>query len=194
MSIENFQWYNPVHLIVKKDGSPEIAEYMSRDGIKSALMVYGKASIKKNGLYDKIVAALKKHGIQIYELPGIRANPEINDVIKGVDLCRQHKIQAVLPVGGGSCYDSAKAIAVGAKLPMDTPSSAVWEYYEGKRKATEAIPIYGVLTISATGSEMNDGGVCQNDAEKKKWSFAAKCCFPRVSIVDPAIQAGLPWY
>lgn len=109
-------------------------------------------------------------------------------------MCRQNKIEAVLPIGGGSCYDSAKAIAVGATFPEDVPSSAIWECYEGTRIPEAAIPLYGVLTISATGSEMNNGGVVQDDEQKKKWSFNSVHCFPKVSIVDPAIQAGLPWY
>ncbi|CAL6081355.1 Alcohol_dehydrogenase [Hexamita inflata] len=194
MSIENFQWYNPTKLIVKHDASAEIADHIAADGIKSVLLVYGQNSVKKIGLYDKVVAALKAKGIQIFELSGIRANPEIKTVVKGIDICRANSIQAVLPLGGGSTYDSCKAIAVGALFDESVKSSQIWECYEGSRPVTKALPIYGVLTISATGSEMNDGGVVQDDEQKKKWSFNSVHCFPKVSIVDPKVQANLPWY
>ncbi|CAL5997721.1 Alcohol_dehydrogenase [Hexamita inflata] len=194
MSIENFQWYNPTKLIVKHDASAEIADHIAADGIKSVLLVYGQNSVKKMGLYDQVVAALKAKGIQIFELSGIRANPEIKTVVKGIEICRAHSIQAVLPLGGGSTYDSCKAIAVGALFDESVKSSQIWECYEGSRPVTKALPIYGVLTISATGSEMNDGGVVQDDEQKKKWSFNSVHCFPKVSIVDPKVQANLPWY
>ncbi|CAL6079890.1 Alcohol_dehydrogenase [Hexamita inflata] len=194
MSITNFQFYNPTKLVVKHDAAPEIADYIAADNIKSVLLVYGQGSVKRIGVYDKVVEALKYKNITIYELPGVRANPELQTVIKGIDICRCHKIEAVLPLGGGSTYDSCKAIAVGACFSDDIKSEQIWECYENKRIAEKALPIYGVLTISATGSEMNNGGVVQNDALKKKWSFDADCLYPKVSIVDPKIQSFLPWY
>ena len=187
MSIKAFEWYNPTKLIVKADAAPEIADHIAKDGHKSVLLAYGQQAIKKIGLYDKIVAALKKHDIAIFELPGIRANPEIKKVVEGVEICRKNKIECVLAVGGGSTYDSCKAIIVGAKFPDDVPSSKIWECYEGTRPVEAAIPLYGVLTISATGTEMNDGGVVQDDEQKKKWCFNSVHCFPRVSIVDPKL-------
>lgn len=84
-------------------------------------------------MYDKIVAALKEHNITIYELPGIRANPEIKKVVEGINICRTNKIEAVLAVGGGSTYDTCKAVIVGAKFPTDVPSEKIWECYEGTR-------------------------------------------------------------
>ncbi|CAL5997733.1 Alcohol_dehydrogenase [Hexamita inflata] len=131
MSIENFQWYNPTKLIVKHDASAEIADHIAADGIKSVLLVYGQNSVKKMGLYDQVVAALKAKGIQIFELSGIRANPEIKTVVKGIEICRAHSIQAVLPLGGGSTYDSCKAIAVGALFDESVKSSQIWECYSG---------------------------------------------------------------
>lgn len=133
MSIRNFDFYNPVKLIVKEDASPEIAKYIAADGHKSVLLAYGQNAIKKIGLYDKIVAALKEHNITIYELPGIRANPEIKKVVEGINICRTNKIEAVLAVGGGSTYDTCKAVIVGAKFPADVPSEKIWECYEGTR-------------------------------------------------------------
>ncbi|CAL6057894.1 Alcohol_dehydrogenase [Hexamita inflata] len=115
-------------------------------------------------------------------------------LIKGIDICRQNNIQAVLPLGGGSTFDSSKAIAVGACFDPEIRSEQIWECYENKRIATKALPIYGVLTISATGSEMNNGGVVQDDSQKKKWTFDSDLLYPKVSIVDPKLQAHLPWF
>ncbi|CAL6083004.1 Alcohol_dehydrogenase [Hexamita inflata] len=194
MSISNFQFYNPTKLIVKHDAAPEIADHLFNDKIKSVLLVYGQGSVKRIGLYDKVISALKQKNITVFELPGIRANPEIKTVIRGIDICRQHKIEAVLPMGGGSTYDSSKAIAVGACFEEDVKSEQIWECYEQKRIATKALPIYGILTISATGSEMNNGGVVQDDEQKKKWSFDSDLLYPKVSIIDPKVQSHLPWY
>eukprot|EP00703_Trepomonas_sp_PC1_P004102 JAP92504.1 Alcohol dehydrogenase [Trepomonas sp. PC1] len=194
MTIENFEWYNPTKLIVKADAGPEIADYISKDGHTSVLLAYGQQAIKKIGLYDKIVAALRKHNITIYELPGIRANPEIKKVVEGINICRQHNIECVLAVGGGSTYDSCKAIIAGAKFPVDVSADKIWECFEGTRKIEAALPLYGVLTISATGTEMNYGGVVQDDEQKKKWDIDSVHCFPKVSIVDPKLQTFLPWY
>ena len=138
-------------------------------------------------MYDKIVAELQKNNIKIFELPGIRANPEIKKVIEGIDICRANNIECVLAVGGGSTYDSCKAIIAGAKFPADVSSDKIWECFEGARKIEAALPLYGVLTISATGTEMNYGGVVQDDEKKKKWGIASDYCFPKVSIVDPKL-------
>ncbi|CAL6014832.1 Alcohol_dehydrogenase [Hexamita inflata] len=195
MSIQAFQWFNPTKLIVKHDASHEIADYIAADQIQSVLLVSGKGSVKKIGVYDQVVNALKAKRIIIYELSGVRANPEIKTVIQGIGICRKHSIQAVVPIGGGSSFDTAKGIACGAALSeQDLKSENAWEIYEGKVQITKALPIYGVLTISATGSEMNIGAVAQDDAQKKKYSFHSIHCFPKVSIVDPKLQAHLPWF
>ncbi|CAL5999006.1 Alcohol_dehydrogenase [Hexamita inflata] len=194
MSIQAFEWYNPTKLVVKHDSAHEIADYLSADKVKSVLLVFGQTSAKKIGVYDQVVNALKAKNITIYELPGVRANPEIKTVVEGINLCRKYAIEAVLPMGGGSTYDTAKGISVGALFPAEIKSEQIWECYEGTRPVTKALPIYGVLTISATGSEMNNGGVVQDDEQKKKFSFGSVHCFPKVSIVDPKLQAHLPWF
>ncbi|CAL6067385.1 Alcohol_dehydrogenase [Hexamita inflata] len=98
MQIDNFQWFNPTKLIVKHDASGEIADYISADGIQSVLLAYGQASVKKIGVYDQVINSLNAKNIQIYELPGVRANPELQTVIQGIDICRKNNIQAVLPL------------------------------------------------------------------------------------------------
>ncbi|KAH0570289.1 alcohol dehydrogenase [Spironucleus salmonicida] len=192
--MQDVTFHNPTKLIIKKDGSVDIVNFLVQDNIKSVLLLTGKTAVKKIGLFDKITAALKAQNIKFFECCEVRANPEIKLVISQVEFCRKNNVQAILCVGGGSCYDSAKAIAAGAKLPDDVPASKVWEFYEGTRVPTGALPIYGVLTISATASEHNNGGVVQDDEQHKKWSFASEFTFPVVSIVDPCLQVHLPWY
>ena len=92
MSIKDFSWDNPTKVIVKENGSPEIAKYLADDGIKSVLLVYGQASVKKIGVYDAVTKALKEKNITYYDLPGVRANPELSKVIEGIDLARKHKV------------------------------------------------------------------------------------------------------
>ncbi|CAL6056395.1 Alcohol_dehydrogenase [Hexamita inflata] len=134
MSIQAFQWYNPTKLVVKHDASPEIANYLASDQIQSVLLIFGKESAKKIGVYDQVVSALKAKNIIIYELGGVRANPEIQIVCQGIDICRQNQIQAVLPLGGGSTFDTANGIACGALLPEEFKSERAWDIYEGKLK------------------------------------------------------------
>lgn len=158
-SISSFEWKNPTHLIIKEDASPEIANYLARDGKKKVLLVMGQGSVKKYGIYDKVVAALASKGIQHIDFEGVRANPEIKTVCKAIDVARENNVDAILPLGGGSVYDSCKAIAVGATFDKSIAAAKVWECYEGTREVMAALPIYGVLTISATATEMNDGNV-----------------------------------
>ncbi|CAL5999028.1 Alcohol_dehydrogenase [Hexamita inflata] len=107
MSISNFSFYNPTKLIVKHDAAPEIADYIANDGIKSVLLVYGQGSVKRIGVYDKVVAALKSKNIVIHELSGVRANPEIHTVIKGIEKSGAQKFMVyyLLPL-----YSSVKSV------------------------------------------------------------------------------------
>lgn len=126
--------------------------------------MYGVSSAKKSGVVDRIVKALEDKHIVVHQFPGVRANPTVEAVAAAIDVCRANDIGAVLPLGGGSVFDSAKAVAAGAMFPRDVPATAIWECFEGTRPVEAALPIYGVLTISATGSEMNCGCVVQDDA------------------------------
>ena len=165
MSIKDSMWWNRTKLIVKEDGSPDIANHIAEAGHKVVLLAYGMGSVKKIGVYDKVLSALKAKGITVHELSGIRANPELSSVIEGIDICRKNKIEAILPLGGGSVIDCCKGIAVGATFPPDVPSSAICECYHFTRPIEKALPLYCVLTISATASEMDGGTVVQCDKE-----------------------------
>ena len=151
------------------------------------LVVYGGGSVKRNGVYDDAVGQLKAHGIQWAELPGVEPNPRIATVREGVRLCREQGLDGVLALGGGSAIDCAKAVAAGALYGGDP-----WELSAKKLTPERALPIFAVLTMAATGSEMDDIAVISNPETNEKESFSGPCCYPAVSILDPTYTYTLP--
>ena len=183
----NFTLYNPTKLVFGENTIESIGNHLSKYEVKKVLIVYGKGSIMKNGVYDTVVQSLKKHNIEFIELSGVKPNPVLSKVQEGIKLAKENEVDGVLAVGGGSVIDSSKAIAAGACYEGD-----VWEFFEGKGKVEAALPLFTVLTLSATGSEMNAGGVVTNEEEGKKWSFGSPLLYPKVSILDPSVQRSLP--
>ena len=166
---------------IKKLGA-EIAKRSTR-----VLMVYGGGSIKRNGVYDGAVEQLKQSGIEWVELGGVEPNPRITTVRKGVALCRENKLDGVLALGGGSTIDCSKAIAAGACYDGDA-----WDFPSGKATPKTALPIYTVLTMAATGSEMDNIAVISDMDTNEKLAFGAPACLPTVSIMDPTYTCSLP--
>lgn len=158
----------------------EIAKYG-----KKVLLVYGGGSIKKIGLYDKIFEVLKD--FEIFELPGIEPNPRLTSVKKGADICKKEGIDVVLAVGGGSTIDASKHIACSAFYDGDP-----WDLVLDKTKVTKALPIFTVLTICATGSEMNPGAVISNEDTKEKLEINHPYLYPTLSVCDPTYMYSLP--
>lgn len=152
---------------------------------KKVLLVYGGGSIKRIGLYDKIYEVLKD--FEIYELPGIEPNPKLTSVRKGAKLCKDHQIDVVLAVGGGSSIDASKHIACAAFYDGDP-----WDLVRNKSLATKALPIFTVLTICATGSEMNPGAVISNEDTKEKLEISLPMLYPTLSVCDPTYLYSLP--
>lgn len=185
--LNNFTFINPTKIIFGKNTGGRIGEEIKKAGITKVLLVYGKGSIFKNGVYDSVTASLQKNNVKFAEVGGVQPNPVLSKVQEGIDTARQEQVQAIVPVGGGSVYDSAKAIAAGHNYDGN-----VWDFFARKAQIKSALPIFGVLTISATGSEMNNTAVITKEDERKKWVIAAKHLFPQVSIIDPSIQATLP--
>jgi len=146
----------------------------------SILIVYGGGSIKKNGIYDVVIRLLNENGISYCELPGVKPNPRISSVKKGIRLCRENNVGLVLAVGGGSTIDCAKAIAAGVEYDGDP-----WDFYIQKARILKALPIGTVLTLSATGSEMNGNSVINNDDTKEKFGTYSRELKPKFSILDP---------
>lgn len=152
---------------------------------RKVLLVYGGGSIKKTGLYDKIYEVLKDY--ELFELPGIEPNPKLSSVRKGAQICKEKKIDVVLAVGGGSSIDAAKHIACAAFYDKDP-----WDLVLDRSLATKALPIFTVLTICATGSEMNPGAVISNEETKEKLEISLPMLYPTLSVCDPTYLYTLP--
>ena len=158
----------------------EIAKYG-----KKILMVYGGGSIKKTGLYDKIYDVLKD--FEIFELSGIEPNPKLSSVEAGAKICKDENIDVVLAVGGGSTIDASKHIACAAFY-----DGKPWDLVLDKSLVTKALPIFTVLTICATGSEMNPGAVISNEDTKEKLEINHPLLYPTLSVCDPTYLFTLP--
>lgn len=185
--MEGFKFHNPTRIIFGKNRIVLIGSLLKEYGYHRVLFLAGQGSIKKNGVYQKVAGSLKKAGIEWVELWGVKPNPVLSKVYEGIELARKEKVEAILAVGGGSVIDSAKAIAGGFYL------KDIWEAFEGKVKIQQALPIFTVLTLSATASEMNQWAVVTKSEEKKKWAIGAEVLFPVASIIDPLVQMSLPW-
>ncbi len=186
--MRNFVFHNPTKYVFGKDTVKLIGQEIRNFGSKKVLLVAGRGSIKKNGVYDTVIKSLKDNSIEWVELWGVRPNPVLSKVKEGIKLAKEHGVDGVLAVGGGSTIDTAKAIANGMFV------DDVWKLYLRKNpiKPNKALPIYVVLTLSATGSEMNGTSVITNEEEKVKWSYRSITNYPKVSIVDPTVQFSLP--
>ena len=176
--MQNFYYMTPTRLIFGRDAIAKLPEVMTQFG-KKILLTYGGGSIKKIGLYQKVLEMLK--GYDIVELPGIQPNPKYDpSVLDGVRLCKEHNVDVILSVGGGSVLDCSKAIAAGAKYDGDP-----WDLISYKVKAKAALPIVDILTLAATGSEYDCGGVISRTETNDKIGYIDPLLFPVVSILDP---------
>lgn len=176
--MQNFDYMTPTRLIFGRDAIAKLPEVMTQFG-KKILLTYGGGSIKKIGLYQKVLEMLK--GYDIVELPGIQPNPKYDpSVLDGVRLCKEHNVDVILSVGGGSVLDCSKAIAAGAKYDGDP-----WNLISYKVKAKAALPIVDIITLAATGSEYDCGGVISRTETNDKIGYIDPLLFPVVSILDP---------
>ena len=187
--MKNFVFHNPTKILFGKDTIPSIGSETAAFG-KKALMVYGQGSIRKNGIYDQATKSLQDAGVTIVEHGGVKSNPVLSHVHQGIKLAKEHKVDEIVAVGGGSVIDSAKAISAGALVEHD-----VWKFFIGKKSIKDALPLTCVLTLAASGSEMNSGMVITNEETEQKFGFANKHLFPKVSILDPGATFSVsPYY
>jgi alcohol dehydrogenase YqhD (iron-dependent ADH family) len=175
--MENFEIYNPVKAYFGRNVISNLSSEISGRG-KRVLLVYGKGSIKRNGIYDAVMEQLK--GTEVFEYAGIRPNPVIDDVREAVALGKDKNVDLIVAVGGGSVVDSAKVIAIGIAGDTDP-----WEYVKGNQKADKGIPLFAVLTLAATGTEMNRFAVVQDNTSKEKIGFGYPPMYPTASFLDP---------
>lgn len=180
--MNSFVYDLPVKVYFGKDQLGHLGEELAMCG-KRVLLAYGGGSIKQTGLYDKVMAEIRKAGLEVFELPGIEPNPRIGSVRRGADICKENRVDVVLAVGGGSTIDAAKFIAAGAKVDHDP-----WDFLSEKwAPITEALSVITVLTLAATGSEMDAGGVISNPETKDKIGRSADPLLPKVSFLDPTL-------
>jgi hypothetical protein len=184
--MENFIYYNPTRIIFGKNEIDRVGTEAATFG-KKALLIIGKGSAKKSGLFARVVSDLNMHGIKSVTYEGIKSNPTFQDADEAVALAKEEKVDMVIAIGGGSVIDSAKAIAMGYYV-----DHSVWDFYLQKAKPSKALPILCVLTLAATGTEMNSSTVLQDTEGGMKKGFSAPCLFPTISILDPTLTYTVP--
>ena len=188
----NFSYCNPTRLYFGEGSIRCLDEELPKYG-KNVVLIYGGGSIKKNGIYDKVIEILAKNGKNVAEISGVMPNPTIEKVYEGLEIARKHKADLLLAVGGGSVCDYAKAIAVSEHCDEDP-----WDKYfvRFEEPTCEIVPVGCVLTMVGTGSEMNAGSVITNHKSKLKIGhvFADAAVMPRFSVLDPTYTFTLPHY
>ena len=181
--MHEFIFHNPTKIDFGKDREQHIGQHLAEHHITKVLLTFGSDRIKKDGLFDTVVASLAEHNIGYVELGGIVSNPVMSKVYEGIELAKAEAVDAILSVGGGSVLDSSKAIAAGVKY-----AGNAWDLFIGKGAITDALPIFDVLTLAATGSEMNSGAVVTNEQTKQKFAINSPFTFPKVSVVNPELM------
>lgn len=181
--MDNFIFRNPTKLVFGKGQIARLAKLIPAD--KNIMITYGGGSIFKNGIYDQVKAALADH--KVFEFGGIEPNPEYETLMRCVAECKEKKVDFLLAVGGGSVLDGTKFIATALKWEGDP-----WDFVAKSLPVTQAVPMASVLTIPATGSEMNSGSVISRRELKQKLAFFNDACYPQFSILDPTAVYSLP--
>lgn len=183
----DFIYHNPTKIVFGKNKESFIGAEVKPFGVKKVLLCYGSERIKSDGLYKKVTDSLAKEGIAWVELGGIVSNPKLSKVKEGIALAQQQSVDGILAVGGGSVLDSAKTIAVGALVQND-----VWDFFIGKATIEKALPVFAVMTLAATGSEMNGFAVVSNEETKQKYSIQSHHIYPKVSVLNPELTKSVP--
>ncbi len=178
--MRNFNFHATTKILFGKNKVNELAGELGQ--YKKVLFAYGTGSIKKTGLYDNVVELLKKAGAEFWELSGIKPNPRLDSVLEGIDICRENDVDFILAVGGGSVVDCCKAVAAGAPYEGDP-----WDFTIGKAEVKDPLPLGSILTLSATGTEMNGNAVISRDDTKEKRALSHDSLRPKFSILDPTL-------
>lgn len=185
--MDNFIFQNPTKILFGEGMLDRLPDELEGVG-KKILLVYGGGSIKRTGLYDRVLALLKQADKEVYELPGVMPNPRTEKVYEGIEICRRESIDLILAAGGGSVVDCSKAIAAGTFHGGD-----FWQdlYMEGQCIG-RAVPIGVILTMPATGSEMNSGTVISHWEKNLKRGYGSPVLFPLFSILEPRLTMTMP--
>jgi alcohol dehydrogenase YqhD (iron-dependent ADH family) len=188
--MKNFTYYQPTRIVFGRGESEKIGGYLASIS-RRVLMVYGQGSVVKSGLIERVKKSLEAEGIEYVLLGGVQPNPRLTLVRRGIELVREHGIDAILAVGGGSVIDTAKSIGVGVKYDGD-----VWDFYAGGVVPQETLPVAVVLTIAAAGSECSNSNVITNDTlpSPEKRGINYDVTRPVLAVMDPELTYTLPAY
>lgn len=187
--MNNFHFYSPTEIVFGKNTESEAGKYVRKYGGTKVLVHYGSGSAVRSGLLDRVTASLETEGISYVLLGGVQPNPRDTKIYEGIEICKREGIDFILSVGGGSCIDSAKGIAIGAKYDGD-----FWDFYGTGKMVTDVLPIGTVLTIAAAGSEASPGSVVTKEEGMLKRDVGSDLLRPRFSILNPELTCTLPAY
>ncbi len=182
--MHNFDLHLPTHMIFGKDRLGELPQVLKPLGSR-ILITWGGGSVIRSGLLDRVKKLLRE--FTLFELSGIKPNPRISSVRAGVEICKKEKIDVILAVGGGSILDCSKNIAAGAYYDGDP-----WDLVVNNSLVTKALPIVDIITLAATGSEYDAGGVITNEETKEKRAIMSSHLYPKVSFCDPTLTYSVP--
>ena len=181
--MENFSFCNPTQIEFGRDKEKNIGKYISQNGVKKVLLVYGSKRVIEDGLFDVVIKSLKENGVDFIAFGGVVSNPILGTIQNAIKIAKDEQVDGVLSLGGGSVLDSSKAIAVGTLYDSD-----VWDFFLGKEQIKKALPIFDIITLAATGSEMNGYAVVTNEKTKQKFSIWSPLVYPKVSVINPELQ------
>ena len=187
--MKDFSFYAPTEVVFGQKSEEQVARLVKKYGGSKVLVHYGGQSARRSGLLDKVLGLLDEGGIAHVELGGVVPNPRLSKVHEGIALCRQHGLDFILAIGGGSVIDSSKAIAYG--VPYE---GEVWDFYVGKASPKSCLPVASVLTIPAAGSEMSEASVITNEDGDVKLGYSNNISRPKFAIMNPERTFTLPPY
>lgn len=182
--MNNFDFYCPTRIVFGKGSISRISDLISKD--KKVLVIYGGGSIKQNGVYDQVLASL--NGYNYLEFSGIEPNPKYETCLKAVEIIKENNVDFLLAVGGGSVLDATKFIAAASKYEGEDP----WDILAKALPVKDALPLASVITLPATGSEMNGNSVISRESTNEKLAFASEKVYPQFSVIDPETTYSLP--
>lgn len=187
--MENFNFYSPTEFIFGRGGENECGKYVRKFGGTKVLIHYGSGSAVRSGLLERVKKSLDAENISYIELGGVQPNPRDTKIYEGIELCRRENVDFILSVGGGSCIDSSKGIALGVPYDGD-----FWDFYESDKPVEKALPIGTVLTIAAAGSEGSGASVVTKENGMLKRDTSSDLLRPRFSVLNPELTFTLPAY
>jgi alcohol dehydrogenase YqhD (iron-dependent ADH family) len=187
--MDKFNFFSPTEFVFGNDRENECGKLIRKYGGTKVLVHFGSGSAKKSGLLDRVKKSLEAEGISCVELGGVMPNPRDTKVYEGIEICRNENVDFILSVGGGSCIDSSKAIAIGVLYDGD-----FWDFYSRKAEVKKALPIGTILTIAAAGSEGSGASVITKEDGMLKRDVGSDLLKPKFSILNPVLTMPLPAY